>query len=170
MENTLSHFQVSGLEIKLTEDKLFINTSISNEAFALRSVDGIGIVDLVQNYNEELADLNYKKMMSGIFIIVGIVVLLVVILVYGTGSVTAITEGDKMLRSLGFIAPALIFLTGFGVRKTLVEPTLKSSVRIMMSGGNRDFMFDKADTNSNSVAEFVAKVENTLTAFHKKNS
>ena len=30
MENTLSHFQVSGLEIKLTEDKLFINTSISN--------------------------------------------------------------------------------------------------------------------------------------------
>ncbi len=40
----------------------------------------------------------------------------------------------------------------------------------MMSGGNRDFMFDKADTNSNSVAEFVAKVENTLTAFHKKNS
>ena len=170
MENTLSHFQVSGLEIKLTEDKLFINTSISNEAFALRSVDGIGIVDLVQNYNEELADLNYKKMMSGIFIIVGIVVLLVVILVYGTGSVTAITEGDKVLRFLGFITSAFFFLTGFWVRKTLVEPTLKSSVRIMMSGGNRDFMFDKADTNSNSVAEFVVKVENTLTAFHKKNS
>jgi hypothetical protein len=38
----------------------------------------------------------------------------------------------------------------------------------MMTGGNRDFMFDKANSNSIEVAEFVAKVEDTLTAFHKK--
>jgi hypothetical protein len=54
--------------------------------------------------------------------------------------------------------------------KNLQIPTLKSAVRIMMSGGNRDFTFDKADANSNNIAEFVAKVENTLTAFHKKNA
>ena len=35
----------------------------------------------------------------------------------------------------------------------------------MMAGGNRDFMFDKAHSNSMEVAEFVAKVEDTLTAY-----
>jgi hypothetical protein len=38
----------------------------------------------------------------------------------------------------------------------------------MMTGGNRDFTFDKAQANSMDVAEFVAKVEDTLTAFHRK--
>ena len=39
----------------------------------------------------------------------------------------------------------------------------------MLNGGNRDFVFDKANTNSQNIAEFVANVENTLTAFHKNN-
>ena len=49
------------------------------------------------------------------------------------------------------------------------KPEMESVVRIMMSGGNRDFKFNKTGTNSNSIAEFVANVESTLTAYHKKN-
>jgi hypothetical protein len=57
---------------------------------------------------------------------------------------------------------------GFYSMNNKPKPTLKSAVRIMMTGGNRDFTFDKAHANSSDVAEFVAKVEDTLTAFHKK--
>ncbi len=49
------------------------------------------------------------------------------------------------------------------------EPILMSAVRIMMSGGNRDFKFDKTGVKSGNVAEFVTKVESTLTAYHKNN-
>jgi hypothetical protein len=44
-----------------------------------------------------------------------------------------------------------------------------SAVRIMLNGGNRDFEFDKAGVDSEAVAEFVARVESTLTAYHKKD-
>jgi len=39
-----------------------------------------------------------------------------------------------------------------------------------MNGGNRDFKFDKSSSDANKIAEFVAKVEETLTAYHKNNS
>jgi hypothetical protein len=40
----------------------------------------------------------------------------------------------------------------------------------MMSGGNRDFKFDNTGVKSGNVAEFVASVESTLTAYQKNNS
>jgi hypothetical protein len=156
MENTISHFQVEGLEIKLTEDKLFINTLSSNEAFALRSIDGIGVIDLVEDFNNSL--ITYKKsnresiafyVAGGLFFLVGLITL---------------------PAGIGAVFFSLIFiLAGFLKGRKNFKPTLKSAVRIMMSGGNRDFTFDKADTKSQNIAEFVANVENTLTAFHKNN-
>lgn len=157
MENTVSHFQVEGLEIKLTEEKLFINTATSNEAFALRSIDGIGVIDLVEVYNSLLNDYKKSKRESMVFYILGGLFFMVglITLPFGIGVV---------FFSLFFI------LAGYLKGRKNIQPTLKSAVRIMMSGGNRDFTFDKADTNSQNIAEFVAKVENTLTAFHKKNA
>jgi hypothetical protein len=63
-----------------------------------------------------------------------------------------------------FAIPSLL-----GMKKTKNGPKLMSAVRIMMSGGNRDFQFDKAGIKSGNVAEFVAKVESTLTAYQKNN-
>lgn len=161
MENTISHFQVEGLEIKLTEEKLFINTTISNEAFALRSVDGIGVIDLVQNYNTAINNVKELKNQSNIYIITGVVIAIFSIWFF---------KSDMSTIALIILFFGVAF-AGFGIwlRSGLVQPTLKSAVRIMMSGGNRDFTFDKADTNSQNIAEFVANVENTLTAFHKNN-
>lgn len=157
MENTISHFQVEGLEIKLTEEKLFINTTISNEAFALRSVDGIGVIDLVEEHNNLLVIFKRSKRESIAFYITGVIFILIGLITLPAG--------------IGAIFVSLIFvLAGFLKGRKNFQPTLKSAVRIMMSGGNRDFTFDKADTKSQNIAEFVAKVENTLTAFHKKNA
>ena len=162
MENTVSHFQVEGLEMKLTEEKLFINTVASNEAFALRSIDGIGVIDLVQNYNTSVNNVKALKNQSTIYTITGVVIVIFSFWFF---------KLDVSTIALVILLFGVAF-TGFGIwlRSGLVQPTLKSAVRIMMSGGNRDFTFDKADTNSQNIAEFVAKVENTLTAFHKKNA
>ena len=45
MEKDLHELNVDGLNMKLTSEKLFVNSNTSNETFALRSVNGIGIVD-----------------------------------------------------------------------------------------------------------------------------
>ncbi len=159
MSTTISQLQTEGLQIKLTDEKLFINTSTSSETFALRSIDGIGVIDLVDQFNNQLTE--YKKIKLGfmnlivsgsIFLIGGIYILTIDV-------------------SIGFATFLLgVGMAGFGIYKLnqSLKPTLKSAVRIMMTGGNRDFMFDKANSNSIEVAEFVAKVEDTLTAFHKK--
>lgn len=165
MNNTISHFQVEGLEIKLTEDKLFINTITSNEAFALRSIDGIGVIDLVEDFNKSMnlyKELNSKTKMGKIFAFIGIAILFLALILF-------FNDSRFIGMFLGF--PALVFIISglSNMYKNLQIPTLKSAVRIMMSGGNRDFIFDKAETKSQNIAEFVANVENTLTAFHKNN-
>ncbi len=161
MENILSQFNADNLDIKLTSEKLFINTAASSEAFALRSVNGIGVVDLVDDYNKALTAWKAVRLNQKIFlgtgIILGIMGLWTLQYSVGVGFVIIVFGGI-------FAIPALI-----GMNKTNNEPKLMSAVRIMMSGGNRDFQFDKTGIKSGNVAEFVAKVESTLTAYHKNN-
>jgi hypothetical protein len=167
MENTISHFQVDGLEIKLTEEKIFINTAASNEAFALRSIDGIGVIDLVDQYNHSMNF--YKSELTNLKIAKFGAILFVIIFIIGVGMYL----NDNIFLGIFFGLIGIIFCSIMLImiyNSNIKLPTLKSAVRIMMSGGNRDFTFDKADTNSQNIAEFVAKVENTLTAFHKKNA
>ena len=151
MNTTLTHFQTDNLEIKLTEEKLFITTPTSTETFALRSIDGIGVIDLVDGLNANLRLYKQVRFNNIVFMVGGIILFLF-------GFFSAIMFG---------IGAAIIALIFFNMKRQ-VKPTLKSAVRIMMTGGNRDFIFDKANTNSIEVAEFVANVEDTLTAFHKK--
>lgn len=159
MENTLKNLEIEGLSIKLTDEKIFINTATSMETFALRSIDGIGVIDLVDQFNLELDKYKLEKkgvvsgmIITGFFAFCGII-----------GIIVAGLLGLFLL-----VIGAILFIPVYLKYQKLIQPTLKSAVRIMMSGGNRDFMFDKAHSNSMEVAEFVAKVEDTLTAFHKK--
>lgn len=165
MENVLSQFSVDGLDIKLTSEKLFIKTSASSEAIALRSINGIGVVDLIDEYNSALSNWKSKKgappamfYLSGVFFaLVGLYIL---------------TVGAEMSIFV-FGISVVLFIAGYKkseLDKTNVEPKLMSAVRIMLSGGNRDFKFDKTDAGSRQVAEFVASVESTLTAHHKSMS
>ena len=162
MENTLKTLETEGLSIKLTDEKIFINTATSMETFALRSIDGIGVIDLVDQFNALLSFHNQEKNGRITLIVLGITT---VIFSFFFNSMLDI--GTNFLVIMTIIGLG-ISLTGFYLFQLLKKPTLKSAVRIMMAGGNRDFMFDKAHSNSMEVAEFVAKVEDTLTAFHKK--
>lgn len=158
-ENTTNKLELDGLSIKLTDEKLFITTSTSTETFGLRSIDGIGVIDLVESLNQEMIE--YKKLMLGTLNAI----------IIGSSFVLAGLYGIAYVPEMGipvFLIGAIFAAFGFYKRNSYVKPTLKSAVRIMMAGGNRDFTFDKALANSSDVAEFVARVEDTLTAFHKK--
>jgi hypothetical protein len=158
MENILSQFNADNLEIKLTSEKLFINTITSNETFALRSVNGIGVIDLVDEYNKALTA--WKKTVPGTYVLMGMGALMSIAGVFGEK-----IEPTTIL--LGFaVAIGGYFLMMNSEKK---KPNLMSAVRIMMSGGNRDFQFDKTGITSGNIAEFVAKVESTLTSYHKNN-
>lgn len=149
---------IGNLQVNLTDDKLFVNTFSSNETFALRSVNGLGVVDLIDDYNKKLTDSKKK-------------------LVYGTLSLTLFilllnNAGSGYNGFLGFIPNTLLFVSILFAIYNFVnykKPVLMSAVRIMLNGGNRDFEFDKTGVDSEAVAEFVARVESTLTAYHKKD-
>ncbi len=163
MENILSQFSANDLEIKLTSEKLFINTATSTETFALRSLNGIGVVDLIEDYNKALTE--WKKQAFGntytsyFLIVVGLFIV-----------IAGLFSSEKDGKS-GVIILGLIMSIGgyFLLKNKKNEPILMSAVRIMMSGGNRDFQFDKTGVSSNNIAEFVSKVESTLTSYHKNN-
>ncbi len=160
MSTTISQLKTEGLQIKLTDEKLFINTSTSSETFALRSIDGIGVIDLVDDLNQRLNEYKVLQTQAITWIILGLVFLILGIFFI---SLLGIAPASFMLiLSFG------LMIFGFYIKNKFQKPTLKSAVRIMMTGGNRDFTFDKANSNSIEVAEFVSKVEDTLTAFHKK--
>jgi hypothetical protein len=159
MENILSQFNADNLDIKLTSEKLFINTAASSEAFALRSVNGIGVVDLIDDYNKSLTVWKKKSFFPYWLFILGGIFLM--------GSFTGKPE-DLIIGLM--VGLAAIVGGYFLLNKSKKEkPNLMSAVRIMMSGGNRDFQFDKTGITSGNVAELVAKVETTLTAYHKNN-
>lgn len=167
MEQNLHELNINGLNMKLTSEKLFVNSATSNETFALRSVNGIGIVDLVDKYNQELVD--YKKKMDGpkgcgiISLIFGIFLFF--------GSISALGSNDNGVIFIFFIAIFLLVIGGIILYnlKNKRKPNLKSAVRIMLTGMSRDFEFDKKSTDANEVAKFVALVEDTLTSYHSKN-
>lgn len=161
MENILSQFNAGNLNIKLTSEKLFINTEASSETFALRSVNGIGVVDLVDDYNKALTAWKIHRLNQKMFLVAGIIL--------GIFGLLILSKGGSLVIGIGFLVfgGGLAIISKIGMNKTNNEPKLMSAVRIMMSGGNRDFQFDKTGIKSENVAEFVAKVESTLTAYHK---
>ena len=166
MENIISELKADGLEIKLTSDKLYLNSAISQETIALRSVSGIAVIDLVDDFNKKLSawklgeeKINNMNRMAKPLMIIGLVCL-------GYGLALAPKDNKVTFILLGvFLAVGGFYSKGKG--NELPEPSMKSQVQIFTSGGTREFNFDKKSIQSGNVAEFIARVEDTLTAFHK---
>jgi hypothetical protein len=170
MENILSEFKSENLDIKLTNEKLFIKTETSNETFALRSVNGIGVIDLVIEYNEDLT--KWEKTASGPYFIMllgALFILGTLLFIFGTLFGEGKIELGIVFIYLGLGVAFIIYGYKLIDKIKKKEPKLMSAIRIMMNSGNRDFQFDKDGNESKNIAEFVAKVESTLTSYHKNN-
>lgn len=161
MENTLTQFNAGNLEIKLTSERLFFKTAVSSEAFALRSINGIGVVDLVEDYNKAFAVWNNNKILQWLYLTSSIIILLVGLI--SLANPESVIGGLMAMALGGFFT--FIFIDKVKKHND-AEPKLMSVVRIMMSGGNRDFQFEKTGVKTGNIAEFVASVELTLTAYH----
>ena len=89
------------------------------------------------------------------------------IMVFGVlYAIWGISVGLKELAIVG----AMFVLAGYIISKYKSKkqpPALDSYFRIMLTGGDRKFKFDKSGNNAKSIAEFINKVEETLTAYNK---
>ncbi len=144
-----------GLEFKLTSEKLFIQSATGMETFALRSINGIGVVDQIEQYNEMLSVMKQSRAVNVIW---------GTMLTLGGGLILLMANQTAYIFGSIFI---LIGIYLYSRNSNLEKPEMRSSVRIMLNGMNRDFIFIKKNEVSSAVAEFVARVEDTLTAYHK---
>ena len=163
MTNIAEFNDKKGFNVKLTEDKIYISAIGNEETFALRSLNGLGLYDDVEKYNTEneiyKKELKSKKsgyismlVFGGLFIVMGIV--------------ASVNGGEA--GAGGFVEGIIFLISAFLIKKKIpTKPTLDSFFRIMLSGGSREFKFDKNEENSADVADFVNKVEDTLTAYNK---
>tara|TARA_B110000196_G_C20764632_1_gene483715 strand:+ start:95 stop:604 length:510 start_codon:yes stop_codon:yes gene_type:complete len=168
METIAEFNDDAGLNVKLTSEKIFISALGAEETFALRGVTGIGLYDDLKKYNEELevykkGNKNYEFFTkNGKYIAFG----LAGILLFGAFN-TLVNKGE-----IGPLPGGVIFsLIGVYWDKVisflpkLEKPKVDSYFRLMISGGQREFPFDKSDDNSVKIADFINKVEDTLTAY-----
>lgn len=164
MTNIAEFNDKKGFNVKLTNDKIYITAIGNEETFALRSLNGLGLYDDVKKYNkeDEIYRDGLKKKKSGS---IGLLIVGVLFLVVG---IIASIEGGE--GAGGFIEGIAFIVGAYLMKKkisTSTKPTLDSYFRIMLSGGSREFKFDKNEGNSADVANFVNKVEDTLTAYNK---
>lgn len=148
-----------GFNVKLTKDKIFITAIGNEETFALRGVNGVGLYDDIEKYNKELEDqkkINHK-LNGNLMIFLGIIIGIYSIISFQDDSSTAITM---------IIEGIALGVGGFFIRKAKNQPpNLDSYFKLILSGGDRKFKFDKNDETSASIADFINKIEDTLTAY-----
>tara|TARA_B110001452_G_C15220272_1_gene423027 strand:- start:712 stop:1179 length:468 start_codon:yes stop_codon:yes gene_type:complete len=154
METIAEFNDKKGFNVKLTKDKIFVSAIGQEETFALRSVNGVGLYDDIEKYNSELEKNNPKTnknagiglmVFGGVFAIIGLA---------GQSGPVPIVEGIAFVVGGYFMMNAKAKL-----------PVLDSYFRLMLSGGSREFKFDKTENNAAAVAEFINQVEDTLTAY-----
>lgn len=150
-----------GFEISLTDDKVYVTAIGSQETFALRSVNGIGTYDDIEDYNKQLEANKIKDhtLLKPGGITFGVL-----------GVIFAVTLGKDfyILAAFTIIVGIIFYAIGANAKSAEEQSEMKSYFRIMLSGGDRKFQFDKKASNAKDVADFCNKVEDTLTAYNKQ--
>ncbi|HRW74503.1 MAG: hypothetical protein H6546_03930 [Chitinophagales bacterium] len=150
-ENQIAGFQdKSGLEAVLTTNKLFVRSMTRSETFALRAVVGCGIYDDIDTFTKELSNWNNTKSKQTLTLIIA-----------GIAIVLSLTTGMIPVLFLAFI----LILIAFVFFNSGSKPVLFSYLRIITLGGTRDFKFDKSEAASESIADFISRLEETFTSY-----
>jgi len=148
-----NQLKIGSLEFKITTDKLYIDAIDGSETYALRSINGISVKDDIDGFKQLTNVKKGVKTNAYIFCVAGAVILI---------SFTAIG-----IPIWGLILGGVMLAFGLWIINGVKEAKLESIVRITMNSGDKAFRFLKDDANSGEVADFVATLESTLTAFHK---
>jgi hypothetical protein len=149
-----------GFKVNLTSEKLYVNSVSSQETFALRSINGVGIYDDIDKYNLDLTALKNKQKSK--------YVLPVIIMIYGVIMILAGFTAGFATSIAGLVLTALGYWW-YTVKKRKMEnekPMLDSYFKVMISGNERKFKFNKEQVNSNDIANLTNKIEETLTSYN----
>jgi len=152
----MKHFKTKELNLELSGEKLIIKTESSNESLSLKSINSIGIIDLVEEFEKAQTVFKTSKLLRKILFSFGIFFVL-----FGIGVILKL----DLVLGLGIVVfSSIFFVLGFLVKKqNKVEPQLKSVIRISMNGRNRDLVFINSTENKFKASEFVSVIENKLT-------
>ena len=152
----MKHFKTKELNLELSGEKLIIKTESSNESLSLKSINSIGIIDLVEEFEKAQTVFKTSKLLRKILFSFGIFFVL-----FGIGVILKL----DLVLGLGIVVfSSIFFVLGFLVKKqNKVEPQLKSGIRISMNGRNRDLVFINSTENKFKASEFVSVIENKLT-------
>ena len=149
-----------GFNVKLTKDKIFITAIGNEETFALRGVNGVGLYDDIEKYNKELEEnkTNNKntqwKIAMGFGILIGVL-----------GIILLTLNNPELGGTYAIEGIVFAIFSYFKTKQTNEPPKLDSYFKLILSGGDRKFKFDKNDETSASIADFINKIEDTLTAY-----
>tara|TARA_B110001452_G_C15181612_1_gene410417 strand:+ start:139 stop:618 length:480 start_codon:yes stop_codon:yes gene_type:complete len=159
METIAEFNDNQGLNVKLTKDKIYITAAGNEETFALRGVNGVGLYDDLEKYAKEEEEFKgsgkkTKKIKYGL-IAIGVLAIL-----------SGLTQGGEEAGSSIAVGGALIG-GSFLVKNKAKQPVLDSYFKLMLGGADRQFKFIKSDASSGKIADFINKVEDTLTAYSK---
>tara|TARA_X000000368_G_C22790340_1_gene605627 strand:- start:156 stop:644 length:489 start_codon:yes stop_codon:yes gene_type:complete len=162
METIAEFNDNDGLNVKLTSDKIYISAASGEETFALRSVNGVGTYDDINKFAEE----NEKHSKHGKGWKIGFYIMAAsCVFILGVG----IANG--MMEAMGGMLIVYLGITGLFYWKMKKgagnPPILDSYIKFMISGNERRFKFNKSDESSAAIADFLNKVEDTLTAYNK---
>lgn len=160
METIAEFNDNDGLNVKLTGDKIYISGASGDETFALRSVNGVGTYDDIEKFAKESEEYANK----GTGFKVGFFIFLVLTL----AMLLAAFEDSSVFGGAIFMGGITYFF--YYKWKNPSEkgaPVLDSYLKFMISGNERLFKFNKSDETSALIADFINKVEDTLTAYNK---
>ena len=143
-----------GFNVKLTDEKIFIDAAGSSETIALRGLTGVGLYDDLEKYNKELE--KYKKEKKGIKVVKWMLIVL--------GLYCTYLSIDNIFIYAGILVFGIFCIAGGVLLEKLVsfssklrelkkEPVLDSYFRLMLSGGDRKFKFNKSDETSVKIAD-----------------
>ncbi|MCF8407710.1 MAG: hypothetical protein K9G36_01950 [Crocinitomicaceae bacterium] len=148
-------FRTKELDIELSGEKLIAKTESSNESFSLKSINSIGIIDLVEEFEKAQTVFKTSKLLRKILFSFGTFFVL--------SGIGVILKLDLFLGLGIMVFSSIFFVLGFLVKKqNKVEPHLKSAIRISIHGTNRDLVFLKSPENNDKVSELISVIENEL--------
>jgi hypothetical protein len=161
MEKIAEFTDNEGFTVSLTSEKIFISAIGQEETFALRSVSGVGLFDDIAKYNRDLEEFKKLTNNQAPYVIIAIGVLCFILGMNGEGADLVV------MPILGLVLVVIGLLIRLGLKKKR-PPVLDSYFTLMLSGGDRRFKFSKSEGNSRDIANFINKVEDTLTAYVSK--
>jgi hypothetical protein len=153
MDNIISQFKAGNLVMRLTNEKLFIDTATLNENFALSSIQEINVVDLLEEHGQKSSIWNKER--EGPLYVFG-----VLFAIWGLYSFSLFLGYAIFV----LIISVIVFIWAY-VRKTnnlMKSPKVMMALRISYHSGNREYKFEKTGFKNSKINDFITKVESRL--------